>query len=336
MLKLLLFGIVFATSYIVTGGMRIYAFNKGLVDVPGPRSSHSIPTPHGGGLAIAVTVLGAIAVEFFSHAMPLTLFMALFWGGLAVAAIGFWDDHVPVATSVRIIAHFAAASWAIYWLGGFPPLPVGDFFWDLGWAGHLVGVVAIVWLLNLYNFMDGIDGIAAVEAITVAGAVYLIILAGKPNESSLWLGLIVVATLGFLPWNWPPARIFMGDVGSGFLGFVLAVLAIYTAHQGALTIWTWTILLGVFIADATVTLLRRTISRQQWYLAHRSHAYQHAAIRWSSHRRVTLAVLAINIVWLAPLAWFVNQRPQSGLVVTGVALIPLVIMALMLDAGRRT
>jgi Fuc2NAc and GlcNAc transferase len=148
------------------------------------------------------------------------------------------------------------------------------------------------------------------------------------------LALLGAATLGFLPWNWPPARIFMGDVGSGFLGFNLAVLALYTVHTGALTVWSWLILLGVFIVDATVTLLRRIVRGERWYVAHRNHAYQHAAIRWRSHRRVTLTVLAINLAWLIPLAWFVNRCPQLGIIAVSLALAPLIVWALALGAGQ--
>lgn len=334
MLELLLLCIVFAASLTTTGCARIYALRHGLVDEPGPRRSHTTPTPHGGGLAIAVTFLCAMLFLFSTDSMALPPFMALFGGGLVVVAIGFWDDHVLVPAGIRITVHFAAAAWALYWLGGFPPLPIGALMWDLGWAGHLIGLVAMVWLLNLFNFMDGIDGIAAVEAISVASSACFLMAAGNSDESLLWLALLGAATLGFLPWNWPPARIFMGDVGSGFLGFSLAVLALHTVHTGALPIWSWIILLGVFVVDATVTLLRRFISGEPWHKPHRSHAYQHAAIRLNSHRQVTLMVLAINTIWLLPLAWFVKEQPENGLATAAVALIPLVVLVLVLGAGR--
>jgi Fuc2NAc and GlcNAc transferase len=327
MLEPLLLGVVFAASFAATGAVRIYSLKHQLVEVPGPRHSHTTPTPHGGGVAIAATFLGATVFLVVIGALPLKLFMALFGSGLVVAAIGFWDDHVPVPVQWRILVHFVAAIWALYWLGGFPPLPVGNSTWSLGLAGHLIGVVAAVWLIN---------GIAAVETIMVVVGACLIMVVKRPDDSVLWLGLLGAATLGFLPWNWPPARIFMGDVGSGFLGFNLAVFALYTAHAGALTVWSWTILLGVFIVDATVTLLRRIVTGQRWYVAHRSHAYQHAALRWHSHQRVTLAIFVINIAWLLPLAWFVNGHRELGLIAVNVALIPLLLLALMLGAGRPT
>jgi Fuc2NAc and GlcNAc transferase len=332
----LLLSIACAVAFAMTNGARSYALKHRLIDAPSPRSSHVTPTPHGGGLAIAVTFLGSTLLLFVIGAVPSSPFMALFGGGAIVAAIGFWDDHTPVHASLRLTAQLAASAWALYWLSGIPPLPILSWVWEPGWLGHFVALLALVWLINLYNFMDGIDGIAALEALTIAAAASLIMSADGPDEIILWLGLLGTATLGFLPWNWAPARIFMGDVGSGFLGFAFAVFALYTAHIKAVTLWSWIILLGVFIVDATVTLVRRLIRGDRWYLAHRSHAYQHAAMHWSSHKKVALAVFVINTVWLTPLAWFVNIRPRWGIVVTCVALMPLLVLALVLGAGLPT
>jgi len=333
-LEALLLAGVSASSFAATGIVRRRALSHQHLDVPGPRSSHAVPTPNSGGLSFVAVYLFAILVLWMVDTMSARLFMALFVGGAAVAAVGLWDDHSPVPARVRFGIHFAACGWAVYWLGRVPALPVGDISLDMGLAGYALAVIASAWLLNLYNFMDGIDGLAAIEAIAVLTGACLIIVAGDPQVSFLCLGLLAAATLGFLPWNWSPARIFMGDTGSGFLGFGLAVMAMHTANSGALSIWSWIILMGVFIVDATVTLLRRMISGQQWHLAHRSHAYQHAAVRCGSHRRVTLAVLAIDVIWLLPLACYVNNHPEKGVVVAGLALAPLIMLALALGAGR--
>jgi Fuc2NAc and GlcNAc transferase len=332
-LEVFLLGIVVALSFIGTGAVRRYALAYRLVEGPGPRHSHAAPTPHGGGLAIASVFLCALLFLIGTGTAPFAPCMALLGGGFIVAAIGFWDDHKPAPAQLRLLVHFAAAAWALYWLGGAPPLPVGDRVLNLGALGYVVGAVVIVWLLNLYNFMDGIDGLAAVEAISVAGAACLL-MTGEADASLLTSGLILAATAGFLPWNWPPARIFMGDVGSGFLGFTLAVVAFQTAQAGDLTVWVWAILLGVFIVDATVTLIIRMVRGLRWYEAHRTHAYQHAAAAFGSHRRVTLAVLIINVLWLFPLAWFVNTHREWGLVGTIAAWLPLLVLAMRFKAGR--
>jgi len=128
---------------------------------------------------------------------------------------------------------------------------------------------------------------------------------GSELSDGLRVSLIClgVSSIGFLLWNWPAAKIFMGDVGSGFLGFVLCVLMLATSQGKGISLWTWLILFGLFLVDATVTLMRRMIQREKWYSAHRSHAYQWLARQWGSHTRVTLLALAINVFWLLPIAY---------------------------------
>lgn len=196
-------------------------------------------------------------------------------------------------------------------------------------------LVSLVWLLNAYNFMDGIDGFAAAETVFVSGAAALLIgFNTNAVSGDMMLALLIMAsTAGFLFWNIPPARIFMGDVGSGFLGLILGVLAILTVRNGSLSMWVWVILLGVFVVDATITVLRRMIRGVRWHEAHRSHAYQHAARRWKSHGKVTVAISLINIFWLLPWSLAAFHWPHFGVVFATVALTPLVYLALRLDAG---
>jgi hypothetical protein len=158
-------------------------------------------------------------------------------------------------------------------------------------------------MLNLCNFMDGINGIAGIEAFTVAGGLALIALMLGPYPAVVALGgLIAAGALGFLPWNFPTARIFMGDAGSGLLGLLLGALILLAAHAAPLLFWSGIVLSAIFWIDATVTLLVRTARRERITEAHRSHAYQHAAAKWG-HTRVTLLVLLINLVLLLPVAW---------------------------------
>ena len=161
--------------------------------------------------------------------------------------------------------------------------------------------MGIVWALDLFNFMDGIDGIAAGEAVFVClAAVLTAALAGGALTNNPAALLLAAASLGLLIWNWPPARIFMGDVGSGFLGFAIAVLALAEARHNDVALLVWAILGAFFVADSGVTLVRRMLRRARLHEAHRTHAYQHLAQRWRSHRLVTLAVLLGNLLWLLP------------------------------------
>jgi Fuc2NAc and GlcNAc transferase len=325
--------ILFSAS--ITHAVRGYAVRR-LLDLPNARSSHRVPTPRGGGLAIVAAFSLAVAVLYGRERLPFDFLMALA-GALPVAAIGFWDDHGHVPARWRFLVQVACAAFALYWLGGFESVSVGGSRYELGWFGNVLGGYFIVWLLNLFNFMDGIDGIAGVEAIAVTLSAALLLGLGPAISDSGSGGIflaLAAATAGFLAWNWPPAKIFMGDVGSGFVGFLLGVFALHSAVAGELSLTVWLILVGVFFVDATVTLLRRMASGQRWYEAHRSHAYQHAAVRWGSHGKVTLAVLAINLLWLLPLAAGAAAWSRWEAAFLALAYAPLVGLAFRLDAGK--
>ena len=256
-----------------------------------------------------------------------------------MAAVGFRDDHGHIAARWRLLAHFSAAGWSLFWINGAPPLDVSGGAIDLGWLGIGLCALYLVWLLNLYNFMDGIDGIAGVEAVTVsvcAGVLGLWALPASPvTMAPIALGafLLAAAALGFLVWNLPPARIFMGDAGSGFLGLTLGVLSLLSAWQAPVLFWCWVILLGVFVVDATVTLLRRLVRRKKLYEAHRSHAYQFASRKLGTHKPVTVAVAMINFLWLFPLAGAVAIGLINGPVGLLIAYVPLLGLALHFKAG---
>jgi Fuc2NAc and GlcNAc transferase len=260
--------------------------------------------------------------------------MAIAGGGVLVAIVGLLDDRRRLSAAVRFAVHLAAAGWALLWLGGLGPLRVGDHVVVFGWSGYMLGVLGIAWVLNLFNFMDGIDGIAASEATFVAwsGAVLTAPLSSCAAAAALIFGS---ACLGFLPWNWPPARIFMGDVGSGYLGYVVGVLALAATRENPAAVWIWLILGGVFFVDATVTLLRRLLRGERVYEAHRSHAYQWLARRWGSHGRVTVAVMMLNLIWLLPCAFLVTLHPDHAVAIVVVALVPLVALAIAAGSGRR-
>jgi Fuc2NAc and GlcNAc transferase len=325
---------VLAVAWSLTGIFRIFALKRELLDVPNARSSHVIAAPRGGGIAIVLSVLGAVVVLGMIGAFEWRNVWGLLGAGGLVAAVGMRDDTGHVAPRWRLLAHFVAAAWLLTWVGGLPPIAFLGRTADLGLLGDALALLYIVWLVNLTNFMDGIDGIAAVEAITVsiAGAVlYLVVAPG----TSYWLGPMVVAAaaFGFLIWNWPPARIFMGDVGSGFIGLVLAALSLQAAFVAPRLLWSWIIMLGVFVVDSTVTLARRAARGEKIHEAHRSHAYQHAVQRLGAHLPVTLTVAAINLMWLFPIALLVGRGTLRGVIGTILAYTPVVVAAFSLKAG---
>jgi Fuc2NAc and GlcNAc transferase len=321
---------------IVTAIVRKLAVAHGLLDVPNERSSHGVTTPRGGGLSVVLLTSVAALVLTQREVMDFDFFIASTGGGLAVGLVGFLDDRRPLPAAIRLAVHVAAALWALTWLGGLPPLQFGEHLVRFGWEGYLLGVVLITWALNLFNFMDGIDGLAASEAIYVAwGAAALAAMqsmTGGIPELALAFG---AACAGFLVWNWPRARIFMGDVGSGYMGYLLALMAIGASRHDSAALWVWLILGGLFFMDASVTLLRRVLQGVPIQEAHRTHAYQWLARRWRSHRRVTLAAAAVNLLWLLPCAFLATSYPTRAMWIALVALVPIGTAAILAGAGRR-
>lgn len=322
-------------SILVTGLVRAYAIRTHLLDHPNHRSSHTQPTPRGGGVSIVVVSLVCAALLWVVGAIDGNLALAFIGGGIVIAGIGFADDRKPLPVAIRFGSHIGVAVWAMYWLGGLPPIQIGSELVDIGLVGDVLGVVAVLWVLNLFNFMDGIDGLAGSEAtfITAVAAGILYYLQLDPGLGAL-IGCVALASLGFLVWNWPPARIFMGDVGSGFLGYAFSVLALADARANSVAIPVWLILGGLFFVDATITLLRRLARGERLYEAHRSHAYQWLSRRWGSHRPVTLAALAVNAFWLLPCALVAICRHSWAGWMVIVALAPLAVILVYVGAGR--
>jgi Fuc2NAc and GlcNAc transferase len=283
----------FLASAGLAGLARRYALSRSLLDVPNERSSHTVPTPRGGGLAIALVVLIGLVLLAGAGWVAPRIAAALAGGGALVAWVGWLDDRRGLSASLRLMAHVAAAVWVVAWLRGMPHLTLGVGAVDLGFAGALLAVLGTVWATNLYNFMDGIDGLAAGEAVAVGLIATILLAPREPSLASITL-LLATAAAGFLVWNWPPARLFMGDVGSGFLGFMFGGLAVASENARALPALLWLVLLGPFFVDATVTLFRRMARGERWHAAHRSHAYQRAVQAGWSHRRVTSAVITLT------------------------------------------
>jgi Fuc2NAc and GlcNAc transferase len=329
----ILAGVAIATA-LLTGVVRRLALRRGMLDVPNERSSHAVPTPRGGGLAIVCACAAGWLALHQLGALDGGLLAALLGGGVVVAAVGWLDDRRPLHPATRLVVHFAAAAWGVYWLDGVSPLQLGNVVCDLGVAGDLLGVLCTVWVLNLFNFMDGIDGIAASEStwVAAAGAGLTLCVAGISLVAPAAL-VLAAASLGFLLWNWPPARIFMGDIGSGFLGYSLAILAMAAAREHPVSVWCWLILAALFFVDATVTLLRRLLRRQRVYQAHRSHAYQKLATKYG-HRPVTVGLIALNVALLAPAALLAQSKPQLAPFVCLAVLVSVAIACLRVGAGR--
>jgi Fuc2NAc and GlcNAc transferase len=277
----------------------------GVIDVPNDRSSHLIPTPRGAGLTLACSGVGATVASWLAGWLPGRVGLALIGGGVLVVVLGWLEDTRGIRWRPRLLGQFTAAAWALYWLGGFHAIDLGFGAVGLGMYGIPLALLGIVWGTNFFNFMDGIDGIAAGQATFVGLVSGLMLLAA----GQLGLAAVALATAasagGFLRHNWMPARVFLGDVGSTWLGFTFCVLGVASANAHAVPMIVWGMLLGVFVFDATLTLVRRVRRGYPMSAAHREHSFCRA-VRWGwSHARVTTAVGLLNAVLasLAVTAW---------------------------------
>jgi len=328
--------VLFSVSAVTTRQLVSNSHRLSSLDIPNERSSHLTPTPRGGGLSFVAASLVGFLLLFLNNTLNHADLLALSCAGAIVAIAGYLDDRKKISgATIRLVLHVIAAIVLVVGIGFPSQISLFDRTISTGVVGSILGVIYLVWLLNLFNFMDGTDGIAASEAIFIAlaGAFLNYHVLSHANHSDAAI-VLAASTFGFLLYNWSPAKIFMGDVGSGYLGIVVGGLSLMAAKQQHELLWVWIILLAVFVSDATITLIRRLARKQKPHVAHRSHAYQHLAIRFNSHAKVSLIVLAINIVWLLPIAFLVADNQIPGTTGVVIAYVPLLIAALILGAGK--
>ncbi|MFO1436501.1 MAG: glycosyltransferase family 4 protein [Gammaproteobacteria bacterium] len=293
----------FLLALTLTRVARRYAIRRALLDVPNARSSHLVPTPRGGGIAIAVTVIAAIVVLYLNSTIRGDFAAIVVVGGSAVALVGWIDDHRSLSIGIRAGVQFLSATLAvvILWMSRGHELFGSDPMLTMGAAA--ITVFGIVWGINFFNFLDGTDGYAGCEAVFTALVFSLVFMRAKDGGVSMFCLCIAGASAGFLVWNWAPAKIFMGDVGSCFLGYVFGLVALHGYIRGAAPAWFWVTILGVFFWDATLTLIRRMLAGEPWLSAHRTHAYQRLHQLGWSHARIALGAILVNVIVILPMAW---------------------------------
>jgi Fuc2NAc and GlcNAc transferase len=293
---LVIVGITGGVSLVLTGIVRALALRHELLDRPNTRSSHSIPTPRGGGIAVIVAAaLGMIIGEVVGLIQAREA-LTLGFGMLLLGVVGWADDTRGLTPRVRLAIHLCIAFWTVHMLHGLPFVRVGDSSVALGIVGYVLGTLGIVWSINLFNFMDGIDGLAGSQAVLIFGTIAVLL--GLRGDWSLATisAVLAASSAAFLVWNWPPAKIFLGDVGSGPLGYLIAGLALASENSQSVPLLAFAIIGGVLICDATVTLLRRFARGDPLTEAHRDHAYQRLTRAWGSHRSVTGWTAAVTLL----------------------------------------
>jgi UDP-N-acetylmuramyl pentapeptide phosphotransferase/UDP-N-acetylglucosamine-1-phosphate transferase len=259
-----------------------------MFDIPNERSLHDVPTPKGGGIAITLTWYAGITTLYYSGIIERNLYFALLSGAM-LAFVSLIDDIKGLRPIFRLIVHFLTAILAFYFLGGLRPLVMPELNINYNYIIYPLAIIGMVWFINLFNFMDGVDGFASVEVITVASVLFLM----SWNLISI---LLIACVTGFLCWNWPRAKIFMGDVGSTQLGFILVVLGIYFHNTYEFSILNWIMLTSPFWFDATLTLLRRWRNGEKLSEAHRKHVYQRIVQAGFSHEKVNMFLISLNLI----------------------------------------
>ncbi|MFX4212097.1 MraY family glycosyltransferase [Aliarcobacter butzleri] len=290
--------ILLLISFLLTYFIKNYMIKKSLIATVNERSSHSVPTPHGGGIAISITWFIGLFYLFFTNQIEQNFFYALLCG-IVISIVSFFDDIYELSPKLRLIIQAIVAIGGLYFLGGFETLTFGIFDIQNSIFTNIFAFFMIIWFINLYNFLDGINGYAGSEAIFLAFAGFIFFTGNH-------FLVLAVAVLGFLYWNWNKAKIFMGDVGSTLLGYNVAIFTIYYANQESTNFWIWIILFGVYWFDATLTLIRRKLNKERLSLAHKKHAYQRLTQAGWSHYKVTNYSIVLNILLFA-IVFFISN-----------------------------
>jgi len=285
-MKIILIGVIAIFSFVLTYLIRIFTLRHKIVDIPNERSSHVIPTPYGGGLAIVLTWYIGISILFYLKMIEANLFYALL-SGFIIAVVSLVDDLISVKPVIRLFIHFITIIIAFIFLEGLRPLVIPGIKINYLFVIYPLAILGMVWFINLFNFMDGIDGFASVEAIIIA--LIMLIFSGNIINA-----LLIACISGFLFWNWPKAKIFLGDVGSTQLGFILVVLGIYFHNTYKFSILNWIMLSSPFWFDATYTLYRRWRNKEKLSQAHKKHVYQRIVQAGFSHQKVNFSLIIIN------------------------------------------
>ena len=321
--------LIYITAFLITAiGLHYYrkiAINRSILSNPNHRTLHISPTPRGGGIVFASVFVFFAFLLWLNNQTSNDIFLIICIGGTVALLFGFVDDIKNLSAIIKLFLQIALAGWAVYLLDGGP-------LYSINWIPNILAIVLtmffLVWAMNAYNFVDGIDGIATSGAILSSIAIALAIVVSNGYIISAELLFLLFSTmLSFLIFNWPPAKIFMGDSGSVFLGYFFGCMVLYTIMRGEVSIWSWIIVFGYYISDTTITQITRLIMVRKWYFAHRSHAYQNFARITNSHLRTNLFFILYYLIWLLPLLIWSLLEPDNAEFISIIALCPALVFS---------
>ncbi len=330
------FAAVVAVSSWLAGRIRTLALRSELLDIPNERSSHAVPVPRIGGLAIVTVVLAGILALALAVPLSVPWLWTLVVSGSMIVGIGLVEDLFGVRKRVRLLIHFLAGFVIVLYIGTHLEIIFPKSLALTGAPALVLITLYVVWNVNSYNFMDGIDGLAGGQAVFIglsAGAIAAF--NGNLPLAAVYL-LIAASSLGYLRWNWHPAKIFMGDLCSGFIGVSFAVTSLWGKLTETVPLGAFLILMAVFYTDSTWTTFRRLIAGENITHPHRDFAFHHAIRAGHSHSTVTTAILMIDVVWLLPLAIIaVVLGDNRSIPVLFGAYLPVFAAVLYWKAGKR-
>jgi UDP-N-acetylmuramyl pentapeptide phosphotransferase/UDP-N-acetylglucosamine-1-phosphate transferase len=328
---LIVFFLLTLLSYITVAYIRRLALRYNILDNPNERSSHTIPMPRGGGLAIVFLVLiASIVFADQTQANRSLIYIVL---GAVLALVGWRDDLFSLSATYRFLVQGLVAVISMLAMGYFRVVRVpliGEF--DLGAVGIIITFFWIIGMINAYNFMDGIDGMAGGVAV-IAGLGWMILSMNVHNSFVFWVALAIAATnVGFLGHNWPPAKIFMGDVASTFLGYSFAVLPLLSASQTGDALTVGTLLMWIVIMDTFMTFLRRLVKGENVFSGHRSHLFQQLVMGGYKHGMISaLYIFLTALAVLLSYEWSHGDQVAPLLIFIG---LPLIWILLSMHAAR--
>jgi len=289
------------------------AERSGMIDQPGERQSHKLATPTGGGLGLIFSIVVTTACLQLFIPLPGFWWQNMLPGVVLLVCVGWRDDKVPVSSIIRLLVQLAVS----FWLLGF-----GWSEFSLRDMGLLaVSVVAMVWMMNLYNFMDGSNGMAGFQGVFAGMTMAVFFQMGGQHAMALVALIVAAACVGFLPLNFPRARVFMGDVASVPLGFIFASLAVFGVVTDSLSLPVAILIMSVFIVDATLTLLSRVFRGERWYTAHAQHVYQRLIAHGWTHHRVLQIYQIVNVIVVLPALVLAEIYPQYAIAIVGFTLV---------------
>lgn len=320
-----LFFIILVASFSLTYLVKLVAQHKMIIDIPNERSSHTTPTPRGGGIAIAITWFFGISYLHFLGQINANLYYALM-SGVLISGISFIDDIYTLKSLPRMIVQSISTLIALYFIGGLKVIDFGFFSIENIYLLNVVAFIGIIWFINLFNFIDGIDGYAGSGALLIALALFFFV------KDTLLL-ILASSVLGFLPWNWQKAKIFMGDIGSTLLGFTIAVLIINYNNTAQFSIINGLIITSVFWFDATFTLIKRYLNKEQLGKAHRKHAYQRIVQFGFTHQKTVLVATFLNLI-LFIMVYFSIQHDLFQVLFLGIVLLLLFSIYKFIDSKK--